>query len=1269
MFSRNLHLGSLCFVLFMLLTLVPVVGAQMLTYTVADGLVGPVVPVIFQDSRGILWFGSESGGVSRFDGNTFLQFPDENRLLFGETQDIAEDKWGNIWFLTRHASESVGNVSLYDYGQQKLQHIGGGNCLAVDAQGHVWVGGPGSLVQYTVTNRQDGPRPHPVSIADVPDAKINVIFQSGDGELYFGGNDEVGALILKFRSPENAWQPVSAQRIDTPSNLPKGLSIKAITEDPEGNLWFGGRGLLLRFDKAQQQFQKVLAGRGNRPRPGQGNAFRPPGQTTDRKVSLQLDSQNRIWFSDNQRLRWWDGTQLRRLQNVASEVNQGFYLQGSFQIEDAWGNLWFASETGAHQYDKKLIQSTAETVFEQDAPPTAPAKIAQKIYRVDDGLGSDNIQTIFEAIDGKIWFGHDNGVTVFDPLPAIVNHTTRAILGSNSVRLMYPDSTGTLWLSIPGGVARYVPQEGKLFHYDLEERVETGNDDTPSRFRNRRIEISKIFEAAGNIWFISKPTHPRGTLAHYRIFRYRTGNFEQLSLKIRTEIGPGGEVLHTNTEPLISSGTPSWISLGGWLFLPSRTGLQWLSPTGIHTLSFQYPHSLPHAASTITALYTDNQNRLWCYLETGEVKRYPNIRNRRRAPKTVINPEVFPLSSVIAIPSMSEGEAVKWFFDTANQQLVYWDASLPEPTPTALEEEAGGPPLLAVQTAPEAEKSQAEVTTFLFRDGIRTYRSNQLQHTVPVEIDEIRGALTTTAGDLWLATAHGALRYDGDTAKMYTTADGFLVDDLRDVHEDSWGNLWFATWGGGVVRYNGETFEPLTTKDGLVHNNVSSIHESDEKHLWFATEGGATQYRPDRGALPFCRIVSLDADKTYTEAPYIIPPGQDVTFHFQGSSPLRDNVTYQFRLLGIDNRVWTSSLTEAGQPEAAEFTGGVEQRFHPQQTGVEKNLPHVRYKGLKSGNYAFVIKAFRDGWPYTHPPAVFNFTIDQPFWTLWRNYLPTLIFLSAFGALVFRLIINRRRNAQLRLEIREREEAELQRIRDELNEAQNIQMGLLPTAALDTKGFDVAGMSVPATQVGGDFYDYLTVANGQTAIAVADAAGKGLRGAMNAVLTNGMLHEVARFRAEANVILTELNAGLAPRMYGPSFIALNLAILDESQKQVDYANGGQPYPILKRGDDIIEIENSDLPLGSMRRVKYDSFTFDLAEGDILIFHTDGLIEALNADEDMYGTERLKQIVSEIPDDANAEAVIEHIVEDVHNFVGEAEQYDDLTLVVIKRLQS
>ena len=511
------------------------------------------------------------------------------------------------------------------------------------------------------------------------------------------------------------------------------------------------------------------------------------------------------------------------------------------------------------------------------------------------------------------------------------------------------------------------------------------------------------------------------------------------------------------------------------------------------------------------------------------------------------------------------------------------------------------------------------------------------------------------------------------------------MDNVRDVIEDSRGNIWFATRGGGTVRYDGEIFHNRTTKNGWAHNNISKILESSDRDIWFATERGVTQYTPMRGGLPECRIITLEADKPYTDfsSSLVLPTRGTKIFNVRGISPLREGLSYEFKLIGLDTPAWTKLSTQeflrlptgsgmSSDKWAPLSASGLANQQAMENSGVTQEFQNqngvlrIRYTGLKAGNYSFLIKAFRKDWSYTALPAVVDFSIPSPIWTRWRTYLPTLIFVTVVLSLIGRLVVNRRHTLQLRNAMRQREEAEMQRIRAELSEAQNIQMGLLPTEAPDTKGFDVAGMSVPATQVGGDFYDYLTVANGQTAIAVADAAGKGMRGAMNAVLTNGMLYEVSRFKSEAAVILTDLNVGLAPRMYGPSFIALNLAILDEAEKRIDYANGGQPYPILKRGTDIIEIENGDLPLGSMKNVEYESTTFDLTEGDFLIFHTDGLIEALNAEDEMYGTERLKESVSRIPDSFTAAETVQHIVDDAHRFVGEAEQYDDLTIVVVKR---
>ena len=1276
--------------LFTLLVCIETESEQIHTYTVADGLIGPVVPVIFQDSRGILWFGSDRGGVSRFDGARFESYigsldtsenaPTSNvgpGALLGQTRQIVEDKWGHIWFLTHFRSESSGRISWFDGSSINL--IGTGNSLLVDEDGDIWVGENQQLTKYITPGVQRLPQAHPNEIIGEDllrstDLKINVIFESEDGTIWIGGSDgeeQQNGVILSFR--ENRWvqdplkneggddtsdttedgtqriHPNAGFRRYDMSNLNAVSAIETIGEDTSGNIWFGGYNLLLRFDgQAFEQILPLVWGHS-------GSIGRRPA-SIQRLASIRSDTKGRVWFSDGRTTRWWDGSRHGN-------------LSGFFELEDAWGNLWFTDESGAHQYDSDLTQMPD---------------------RINRGLGVEGIHMIFETIDGKLWFGHDNGVTAFDPTPAISTH---AGLGTNRVRMIFEDSRGYLWFSVPGGVARYDAESEELtthlFRASSVQNDPSPDPQTDARSRERvrllRTEIERIFEVSGHVWFIDEPSlSGSSTRLQYTFFRYAHGKFGQVSIPIQTIIGPGGERSDRSTHVLIHEGEYTWLAFGGHLFKADATGLLLLTDTGFQRILFRDigPNSIPtpmdpieFGTAAITDLYSDSNDRLWVHFDDGKVFRYPKeintITTRLSPPETLV---------LKATHQLKTASGSKWFFNAVTGKLTLWsDNELGKPL--LMDGESRSVPIAAWKNP----RQQNNRITFLFPDALKTYHGTSLISLEDIEIAELQDSLTTQEGILWLATSRGAVRYDGKKARIYTTKeDGFLVDNVKDVMEDSRGNIWFATWGGGTVRYDGETFYNLTTKDGLAHNNISRIHESSNKDIWFTTEGGVTHYTPTRGGLPECRLTSLEADKTYTDlsSSLTLPSRGTKILNIQGISPLREGLSYKFKLLGLDTPTWTNVSAEefsllatgSGVP-SEEWTPSTAPGATTQQpmraSSVVQELQNqngilrIRYTGLKAGNYSFLVNAFRKDWPYTQTPAVVDFSISPPLWTRWRTYLPTLIFMTVVLTLIGRLVVNRRHTLQLRNEVRQREEAEMQRIRAELSEAQNIQMGLLPTEAPDTKGFDVAGLSVPATQVGGDFYDYLTVANGQTAIAVADAAGKGLRGAMNAVLTNGMLYEVSRFKSEADIILTDLNAGLAPRMYGPSFIALNLAVLDEDKKRIDYANGGQPYPVLKRGEEIIEIESSDLPLGSMKKVEYESVNFDLNAGDILIFHTDGLIEALNTDEEMYGTERLTESVSKIPDSSTATEVIQSIVEDVRIFVGEAEQYDDMTIVVVK----
>jgi serine phosphatase RsbU (regulator of sigma subunit) len=322
------------------------------------------------------------------------------------------------------------------------------------------------------------------------------------------------------------------------------------------------------------------------------------------------------------------------------------------------------------------------------------------------------------------------------------------------------------------------------------------------------------------------------------------------------------------------------------------------------------------------------------------------------------------------------------------------------------------------------------------------------------------------------------------------------------------------------------------------------------------------------------------------------------------------------------------------------------------------NEETVEYFDLKPGEYTFKVQAVDRDLNYSEPASV-SIAIPAP------PFYQTGIFLIALsitgGVLLLGIII-------LAIQRWRATNAEKRRLLLELEDAHKMQIRLLPEIAPAVEGFEIAGFSKPAREVGGDFFDYLSLADGKIGLALADVSGKGLKGAMNAVLANGMLHEVAKIEMSCGKILSALNADLYPRMEKGMFTALELAIFDQNGKTLQWASAAQPHPLAKRDEEVFEFQSDGaFPLGMMRNVAYPDFEQELQEGDIVIFYTDGIIEAENEVEEMYGAERLEKVVTHIVPTMTAEGIIETILQDVADFVGTAEQYDDMTVVVVKKL--
>ncbi len=247
-------------------------------------------------------------------------------------------------------------------------------------------------------------------------------------------------------------------------------------------------------------------------------------------------------------------------------------------------------------------------------------------------------------------------------------------------------------------------------------------------------------------------------------------------------------------------------------------------------------------------------------------------------------------------------------------------------------------------------------------------------------------------------------------------------------------------------------------------------------------------------------------------------------------------------------------------------------------------------------------------------------------------------------------------------------ERERNRIEQELKTAHQIQVSLLPSAAPDIPGLEISGISQPARQVGGDFYNYFVFSEEHLGIAVGDVSGKGMEAALMMALSVGLLSTTARREVSPAALLNALNAQLRPHTQrnkmntALTYITLHRA---EDGWTIRGANAGLIEPLLRRRDGTVEwLRMEGMPLGMMRRFEYNETSRILHAGDELILCSDGVIEAMNRTGKIYGFKRLEESVAAAPR-GSARVLQEAIARDVCAFEEGAEAHDDSTIVVVR----
>ena len=247
--------------------------------------------------------------------------------------------------------------------------------------------------------------------------------------------------------------------------------------------------------------------------------------------------------------------------------------------------------------------------------------------------------------------------------------------------------------------------------------------------------------------------------------------------------------------------------------------------------------------------------------------------------------------------------------------------------------------------------------------------------------------------------------------------------------------------------------------------------------------------------------------------------------------------------------------------------------------------------------------------------------------------------------------------------------AERERIAAELSLAEDIQTAMLPhlfPPFPDRKEFDLYAVMDPAREVGGDFYDFFLVDDDHLCLVIADVSGKGVPAALFMTMSKTIIQNCGKLGKSPSEILAIANDILCADNQIEMFVTVWIGILEISTGQMVATNAGHEYPAIRRAGGAFELytDKHSFVVGGMESVRYREYTLQIDPGDVLFVYTDGLPEATDGDNQQFGTDRMLEALNAAPD-AAPEQLLKHVRGAVDAFVGDAEQFDDLTMLCLK----
>jgi serine phosphatase RsbU (regulator of sigma subunit)/CHASE2 domain-containing sensor protein len=241
------------------------------------------------------------------------------------------------------------------------------------------------------------------------------------------------------------------------------------------------------------------------------------------------------------------------------------------------------------------------------------------------------------------------------------------------------------------------------------------------------------------------------------------------------------------------------------------------------------------------------------------------------------------------------------------------------------------------------------------------------------------------------------------------------------------------------------------------------------------------------------------------------------------------------------------------------------------------------------------------------------------------------------------------------------------RMEEDLTSAHDLQMGMLPATCPEIEGYQIAASSTPAREVGGDFFDFFNIGEGKVGLIIGDVTGKSVSGALIMAASRSVFRMLSEEELSVGETMKRANRRIKQDIKSGMFVALLYAVHNAEDGSVGLCSAGQTQPLLLSAKTseptLVETVGDTFPLGILDEANYEETQLKMEPGDKVVYYTDGIVEAMNKNKDMYGFERLNEVVKASTAE-NAEELMNDIISDVSKFTGDAPQHDDLTIIVV-----